>query len=480
MVRQAPLIYLFALLPLLWVSAATATVQPETQPFNSQGLYSPTVYHLGNGLRVILKPRPHVPSVSIRAVVGLGTSHYPCGYQEVPHFLEHMLFDAIPGVSEAEFEQIMFEHGGSMNAITGTRATTYEFRIHSRNVPVALESLSRFLFQGELSEQAFRLTRSVIRQEFGGEPTRLERWMHRSGFQRSGWHELLQAKSAEYFGACDELDWGQRVTFAHVAEAYERYYWPGNVSLILVGDFDLEEARSRVLEHFGDVEEVDGAHPTPAPVSGLGGGGIYEGYEEAAAVGIAFATDGHLGDDYQARELVSHYLRNRLFQRLRVDSGLTYTPLVTEYAAPGFGLFVIRAELTSDAWDEARAIIDEELGRLRAGELAGEEFRKAQESLLLNWAQGRETNNAFANYYAGTLAELDHHGELRNREAVVASLTAQELRRVAQELFRPDNRVEVRDRRFADRVQTALLAIGLATAVLLGAFLLLVWRSRRR
>ena len=72
--------------------------------YSPPGLYDVEHYVLANGLRVILKPREGARNVSFRIVVGVGHHEYDCGWQELPHFLQHLLFTGTSRHSESELE----------------------------------------------------------------------------------------------------------------------------------------------------------------------------------------------------------------------------------------------------------------------------------------------------------------------------------------------------------------------------------------
>lgn len=461
-------------------AAGPAGQRPGAQ-YSPPGLYNPVIYKLDSGLRVILKSRRHIRSVSVRAAVGVGQAHYPCGQQQVPHFLEHMLFAAIPGMSESDFEQQMFDIGADSNAFTNMRDTVYTFTTYSENTPTVLQALSRLLFAGKLNRQSFDRTKAVIRRESGGEPNLYEQWLQGTDQKTSAAELALRDLSARYFGVCPGVDTGKDVTFDQVRRAYARYYAPDNTTLILVGDFGIGQAKRWVRDAFAGVGSKREAHTASLPAVSQLSKAVYRGVSDQPGVGIVAKTGGYLGPDFYARVLMQHYLNNRLYQRLRVQTGLTYTPSVGQYSTPDSGLFGISAELPEASQPAALKIIHQEIGRLTGGKLDEATFRKARRSLLLNWAQSTETNAAFADFYADSLAELDRYGRFRNEEVAVAALTADDLTRVARRVFAEGNVATLYDSSFNDRVEMVIAGAGgllLLAVLVLGGWL--VRRRRRR
>lgn len=467
-----------ALAAAFWAGAANAEVQRPAERFSPPGLYDPAIYELDNGLRVILKPRRHIRNVEIRASVGVGQAHFPCGRQQVPHFLEHMLFAAIPGVSESEFEQRMFEIGAYSNAWTGDIKTVYEFSTYSETAPVALGALGKMLFAGELEQKSFQLTRAIIRRESGGEPNLYERWLRRMGQRTQSVDLALRDISARRFMACPGVDTGADVTLEEVRGTYARYYDPRQATVVLVGDFDVGQARAWIETAFGDYSNDGAAAPAEVPPADGTLKQVYRGVAPQPGVGLVARTDGYLDSDYYALVVMSHYLDNRMYQALRVETGLTYTPEVYVQNAPNVGLIGIYAELPPSSADRALRIIRSEIDRLAEGRVDEATFQKARRSLLLNWAQGTETNAAFADYYVNSLGELDVYGRFRNEEVAVAELDPEGLQRVASRVFADGRTAILRDEDFDGRQQ--MLVLGLVGALLLVLTGVGVWVFRRR
>ncbi|MDZ7841683.1 MAG: insulinase family protein [Gammaproteobacteria bacterium] len=171
----------------------------------------------------------------------------------------------------------------------------------------------------------------------------------------------------------------------------------------------------------------------------------YTGYADEPLVAVLALTDGFIGDDYYAHALLEHLLDNWLYERLRLDTALTYTPDAGLYVEADWGIFSIEAETETNDQREALDQIEALVARLTEAPLPEEEFHTAQLSLLRHWARSVETNEGFADYYIGSLPDYDHHSRFVNDEFQLAILTPQALHRAARRLFAPENLVYVRD-----------------------------------
>lgn len=412
--------------------------------FSAQGLYEPRITRYDNGLTLITKQRTGARTVSVRVSVGVGMAHYECGQQHVPHFLEHMLFGAVPGMSEAELERRFFELGASSNARTEDLRTVYKLDVFSGTALDALGLLAEMLTNAELQESSFRDTKKIIRREMGGDPGPVELQSLPGGPLASGWMNLAADLSPRHFNACGEWDAGQEVEFASVRGAYDRFYEPQEMTWIVVGDFDEAELHAWADERLGDLARGSSAAPED-PVIADFARAEYGGLDWEPGITLLALTTGYQGDDHYARAFLSHLLDETLYKRLRLDAALTYTPNSLNWNWEDWGLFAITAESEKADHDEALRIIREIVDRLVSAPLGEEEFRTVQLSLLRQWAQSPETNAGYAGYYVGSLFELRRNGSFINDELAIARLTPERVHRVAQRMFAPQNTVIVRD-----------------------------------
>lgn len=412
--------------------------------YSVAGLYDPEVLRFSNGLRLILKQRTGLPTVSVRVRVGLGMGHYECGQRHVPHFLEHMLFDAIPGMPQQELERRFFKLGATSNAVTGPTQTVYKLDVFNHTAGEALDLTADMLTRAELEPHSFLRTQKVIYREEGGDPGSVESESLAGGRLASGAHNALADVARWYFGLCGTWDNGKDVAFEQVQQAYRDYYTPDRMTWVIVGDFDRDAVVDWARRRLADLPAGEAAGPIdPAPDRFHQS--EYTGYSDEPLVALLALTDGYLSDDYYAHALLEHLLDSWLYERLRLDTALTYTPNASVYSQAGWGIFAIEAETATDDQQEALDQIEALVDRLTEAPLPEEEFRTAQLSLLRHWAQSVETSAGFADYYISSLPVYDYHGRFVSDEVQLAMLTPQSLHRAARRLFAPDNVVYVRD-----------------------------------
>jgi predicted Zn-dependent peptidase len=456
--------------------AAVATPQPTqgAEGFSPPGLYKPEVYHLENGLQVVLAPREGAPSVAIRAVVGLGTKHFACPKEETPHFLEHLLFTGTSQHSEEELDLLISSHGGSWNASTGNWETIFEIDIFSGHAALGIETLHEIFTDTEISEQDVMISREVLLREAGA-PSLAARLLDRSGLFRSANALAFERLMSPRISVCVPAPLATDVTHSEIEAAYQTYYVPANMSLVVVGDLEIETMRSAIARTFGSMPAAPLVKPPRGQLPAHPGAISLVGLGDQASVGIVFRTGGYLSEHHSGLWVLGTYLSKRLYQVLRVERGLTYTPSVSYSPSTDVGLFWISAEVDSANTDLARMLIDEEMDRIRDGDIDPLALERARTGILLAYARGFESNADVADYYVASLFELGAHGAFVDEEEMLKSLTVEAILEAGRATFAPHEAVSLRDRRlFLEEVLAGSAVGGVLAAVYVP------WRVVRR
>ena len=417
--------------------------------YSPPGLYDVEHRVLENGLRVILKPRRGAHTVAFRVVVGVGQHDYGCGWQETPHFLEHLLFTGTSRHSEAELDELVEQHGGDWNAFTYAEDTVYALDIYARYSMLGLEVLHEIMTDSLLSSDDVETSRGIVEREAGGRPSAIQQWMRRKGV---GWSATDMALRQVLPGSnyiCDEYEAAAGITRDHIIEAFRTYYVPGNMALVVVGDFDAEAMLDVIGETFGSIA----ARPTPdrkwrVPPSPQ----VFAAVESTAnpvlgsgaEVGMVYRAVGMTSADYYPFYVLAAYLDTRLYETIRIQGGLSYSPVSELGSLRDYGVFIAYADVELDMQDRALDLLRAEFARLQAP-LDAEAVELAKRRLLLRMVQGYESNGELADYYADSVFEYETGGTLVDQEARIEQVTAADLHRIATRYLRPDQAVEFRE-----------------------------------
>jgi predicted Zn-dependent peptidase len=399
---------------------------------------------------VVLKKRDVTHNVSIRLAVNVGQIDFPCGRKEQPHFLEHLLFTGTSQHSEAELESLIKEKGGWWNASTENEKTIYKVDIYSPNSLFALDLLYEIFTDSQISADNVELSRDIIHRESGGKPSALRQWLYRHGIGRDAYTNAFIEMFPGSHVVCPSLQTAERITREDIIETFEQYYVPNNMQLVIVGEFDKDRILDKIQDTFGQLKSkpIERKYRTlpalyksgPAEISG-----IFDPIVESEAfVGLVYRTNGDISPDIHPLEVIENYLDTQLYNSLRVEKGLSYSPDSDQINWDRYGLFSLGADVDLDKLDVTVKYLKNEVDTLRNGAFTPEDIVKSKQKILLSWVQGFESNADIAEYYVSKHHEFKMHGALIDHEDGIEHVSINDIKRVSSQYFIDDNSVTVK------------------------------------
>jgi len=222
-------------------------------------------YTLDNGLKVVLQEDHSDPIVALAIQYHVGSGREKPGKTGFAHFFEHMLFQRSENLPRNAFFQNIANMGGDFNGSTNSDGTNY-FEVVPRD---ALEKIlwmesDRMGFfintvtQGGL-EREIDIVSNEKRQNYDSQPY--------------GFSSIIT--SEELFPAGHPYSWTtigeiadlKSATIDDVKGFYGTYYVPNNATLVLSGDFDLNQAKELIQKYFGEIKKgADVPKPVVQPV----------------------------------------------------------------------------------------------------------------------------------------------------------------------------------------------------------------------
>lgn len=429
------------------------------------GFYDTKNITLGNGFKLVMKPRGEVRNVSMRLVVGVGTADFPCGKKETPHFLEHLLFTGTSKHTETELDELISEHGGMWNASTRKDSTVYEVDIFSKYTGLAIDTLYEIMTDSTISEENVELSRNIIHRESGGEPSKLRQWLFRRGIGKTA----LQ-KAFEHYGlACPELETASNISREEVLDTFHKYYVPNNMTLVIVGDFDESEVIEKARQTFGQLAEkpfVRKKPELPAQVATKTFTGTFAPFlDSEVSTGICYLTNSRYSPDYFPLRVIGQYLNDALYKSIRVENGLSYSPLAIYIAGQDLGFLCASTDVDPENVDRAIALIQKEFDALVTSPPHGKKVTMTKRGMLLRLAQRGESNIEYASYYVSHLPDLEREGAYIDDGDGIEQVTPEVIHDVATRIIDDDRKMIVIDKPTLTYTQFYMLLIFLVIAL---------------
>jgi len=223
-------------------------------------------YTLPNGLDVILHVDRSDPIVALAIQFHVGSNREVEGRTGFAHLFEHMMFQKSENVGEDQFFKIIQDAGGTLNGGTGNDATTY-FEVVPKNALekiLWLESDRMGYMINTVTQSAFNIQQNVVqnekRQSVDNQPYGFTSWVIATNLYPKG-----HPYSWTVIGEMEDL---KNASVEDVKEFHQKWYVPNNATLVLAGDFDVDEAKKLIGKYFGEIprgEEI--TDPEPIPVT---------------------------------------------------------------------------------------------------------------------------------------------------------------------------------------------------------------------
>ena len=468
------------LLCVLGIANALTSTPAIASKYTPEGLYDPVIYHLDNGMRVILKSRHGARNVAIRLDVGIGNFDFSCHMQETAHFLEHLLFTGTSQHTEAELDELINQHGGEWNAYTYDESTVFEIDIFSEYTDIALNTLSEIISDSVITEENFKLSRNIIYREWSGRPSWLRQFLYRHEIVSTAGHKSRKVMLKGNRSYCRNLDTLENIKYKDIIDAYTYFYVPNNMTLIITGDFDAELIMDQIQQKFGkltkhvierDIPRAQGFNEGPVRFSSS----LKPIVSESSNGGLIFRTNGYTSPDYYVLVVIEEFLTNRLYENIRAREGLTYAPYAQLIENREDGFFQLSAEVSAKHMDKVLNLMHDEVVKLREGDVTDEDISITIKSMLRNWGRGLESNSSIADYYIDYLHEVDLKGGFTDQESYLEGITPKDVRSVVERYLIDSKMAFMINKPTLTYTQFYLL-ISLITI----SILFLIWRIAKR
>src|SRR5262245_60354834 len=336
---------------------------------------------LDNGLELILRCQSNLPIVAVNLWYHVGSKNEERNQRGFAHLFEHLMFEGsenYPG----DFFRHLQRLGANINGSTSCDRTNYFVdlpRAHLERV-LAMESDRMALLVPALDESKLRIQKDVVKNEYR------QNYANRPyGMVWSLIAEALYPPSHPYswltIGVMEDIE---AASLEDVSAFFHRYYVPGNVSLAIVGDIDLEETTSQVERYFGSISGGHRALRPWAPEAFLSESQdlLLRDRVELDRLYVVWHSVPHFHEDDAALSLLGDILSrcraSRLYQKLVIERQVAQDVACYQSGrqlAGNFGMTVTLRPGRSIGL--ARELIDEEIRGIVSAGVTWEELDRA-------------------------------------------------------------------------------------------------------
>jgi predicted Zn-dependent peptidase len=404
---------------------------------------------LPNGLRLIISVDRLAPVVAVNLWYDVGSKHEVEGKTGFAHLFEHGMFQGSRNVGKAEHASLVQAAGGTLNGRTWLDRTNYYETLPSHQAELALwlEADRMGTLLDALNQENLDNQREVVKNE--------KRWSY-DNRPYGSWYEKIQGHlyPPEHpyhhttIGSMEDLD---AASIEDVSTFFRTYYAPNNAVLTVVGDVDPDDIRRWTERHFGGIP----ANPSIPPLGDLSlppviGREVRETVHDKVPlprVYVGFRAPAYGDPRLDALDIAAQVLAggkgSRLHRRLVRDERIAQdVALVALGFVGGASICVGWATVRPGVpVEKVEAALLEEIERLGREPISADELARAHaliETEELGALSRVEERADRLSMYATLFDDPDLINQMLPRYLAV---TAEDIRSVSADVFRPDNRV---------------------------------------
>jgi zinc protease len=340
-----------------------------------------TKHTLDNGLDVLLHEDRTCPIVAVNLWYHVGSKNELPGHTGFAHLFEHLMFEGSQHYDRGYFQPLQGA-GATLNGSTNADRTNYWEVVPSNALELALwmESDRMGYLLPALTETKFSNQRDVVLNE------------RRQNYENRPYGLAPMAMLAALFPPDHPYHW---TTIGEIADLnaagldevqafFRRYYHPGNASIALAGDIDVDDALALVRAYFEDLEP--GEHIAPIRTAAMLSADtriFFEDRVELPRLYVAWLTPAMFADGDADLDLATDLLANgktsRLFRRLVFEERIATDVSAAQNSREMAGYAQITATAApGHTLGEIEQVIVEEVTRLAAEGPSDDEIQRGR------------------------------------------------------------------------------------------------------
>lgn len=397
------------------------------------------IYHLDNGLRVVLSHDNDLPVLTSVMLYPVGLRQEEMGKRGISHFIEHMLFKGTQAFGKGEIDRISLQCGGSNNAYTSLDATIYTINVPSEHCELVLQIEADRMCNPLFDPQEIEAEREVI----------LEEWRTAEDDPDDAfWQKLSRLAMGQDAYGHPVLGYEQDIRQLSPQDLhgfFNTYYQPQLATLILVGKLPAT-IRELIQKHFGSIAR--GNEPTrikaPIKTPPLTSQRYVEHREgvNTPRLVMCWSAPPFENKDYFAFLILQYILTEGWSSQLHAlwveekQWASQVSSFIFESKAPY--LFGVEVEILKS---EQLSILEAELkADFNRIQIQPHELNKAKTQLITDLFLQQETTEQRAEFIADCLA-AGSETTFKNYLAAIESVTVEDLTQLFKDYLTPDKHV---------------------------------------
>ena len=418
------------------------TMPPLLRPLEAFEILRPERLEMKNGMQLNVIRAGSQEVVRLDLLIGGGQWHQTQALQAL--FTNRMLREGTPTMTSAQIAEKLDYYGAWLDLSSSVNCGFVTLYSLNKYFPRTLAIIADMLMNPSFPEKELEVVLETNRQQFLVNSSRVE-VIARKHFNRS-----LFGEEHPFGRFAVESDYG-RITPEVLREFYRKHYHSGNCTVYVSGKVTPEIIRC-IEEHLGNVpwgeikkvQPLDLIEPRQTTEKHVF-------VEKADALQSSlkmgcFMMDRVHPDFLKARVMVTlfgGYFGSRLMSNIREDKGYTYGIGAGIVNCPGSGVLAITTEADNQYIDSIITEVYREMDKMCNDLAPQEELEMVRNYMLGDFCRSYEGPFSLSEAWIYTkTADLDDDFFVRQVDSI-RSITAEEIRTLAQRYLCKENLIEV-------------------------------------
>jgi predicted Zn-dependent peptidase len=383
---------------------------------------------LGNGLHVIEQPQTSSDTVILQLVVDVGQRDFACEKQQIPHVVEHVLFELNTRYTPEELRQKVRDLGGSSNGFTTAETTFFTLSIHSDYAREAVDTLLTMVKDIRWDEREIQRVLRIVDTEIETPVSPIQRWYDsKPALYDAAKGQLYPGSSLD----CEARSAAWSLDMSAIKQAFEQYYRADNMTLIIIGQMP-DNARTALLDGLAALPAggKKSQFQVPStlrdePITQKSGFG-----SSSAWVNLLTRAPGRADPDFFAAEILAEYISERLFAEVRLKYGLGYTPRAYLETETDQGVLYAFSKTLSDQVEATSLLFAQLYGQIRKEGIPQQDLERIKRRKVLQFEAQERQGVAVAEMYRHFRRQIREQGQMPDVTRALAAVSREDIRRV--------------------------------------------------
>ena len=357
---------------------------------NSQTKLKIEKYTLPNGLQVVLHEDRSVPLVSVNLWYHVGSAREKYKRTGFAHLFEHMMFQGSQNVGDDKHFEMIQDAGGNLNGSTTNDRTNYFETLPSQFLEMALwlEADRMGFLLPAMTQEKLDNQRDVVKNE---RRQRVDNQPYGRSFETIHW-AMYDSTHPYYWPVIGYMEDLSAATLDDIKDFFKTYYAPNNASLVIAGDFNVEQTKKWIEKYFGHIPigiKIETVKENQATINQ----NIYKTMEDRVQLPqlmLAFHSSPLKSEDDPVVDVISDILAggktSRLYKTLVYEKQIAQSVSAFNYSREiSGGIFIMVMGKPNQNLNELKQIVLEEINKLSANGAEAKELQRAKNSVKASY-----------------------------------------------------------------------------------------------